>query len=386
MLARPLRGRRKWTGEVPTHAQLRDSSHVGAALADVGGDPRGCRSARWRHRIPLLWLWRLLLGGFAVVYLASETLQAWLPPLLPFLAAVAVEAQFFVAGLRQGRQQAGATTDRGPQPRDLAEFGWANRTLTVRDDEAELVLRPGEMADAEIVECSICTRRSSRRCRHELAQIEDAESPVAPYVAPPPVAPPSKVRRRLLQALIVLALFTGVFFLDKLDPRWQNLSASTRSATITVLNREASRIAGHPAEVLRRQRPPRRIRPGCGRARRGRRTPDVADSGRLLPPLPDQSHAPVGRAVLGQGACGLRSRGVASNGVSREAIANCYAYQSGVSVGQALGLTAGTARGLMHEQLADNPADFDATPAYVVPHGCQAGGSFDLHLDGDHFP
>ena len=53
-------------------------------------------------RIPLLWLWRLLLGGFAVVYLASETLQSWLPPLLPFLAAVAVEAQFFVAGLRHG--------------------------------------------------------------------------------------------------------------------------------------------------------------------------------------------------------------------------------------------------------------------------------------------
>ena len=57
-------------------------------------------------RIPLLWLWRLLLGGFAVVYLASETLQSWLPPLLPFLAAVAVEAQFFVAGMRQGRRPA----------------------------------------------------------------------------------------------------------------------------------------------------------------------------------------------------------------------------------------------------------------------------------------
>src|SRR3954463_6482379 len=53
-------------------------------------------------RIPLLWLWRLLLGGFAVVYLASTALQAWLPPLLPFLAAAAVEAQFFVAGLRRG--------------------------------------------------------------------------------------------------------------------------------------------------------------------------------------------------------------------------------------------------------------------------------------------
>ena len=80
-------------------------------------------------RIPLLWLWRLLLGGFAVVYLASETLQSWLPPLLPFLAAVAVEAQFFFAGVRQGRRPASTVADRGPQARDLAEFGWANRTL-----------------------------------------------------------------------------------------------------------------------------------------------------------------------------------------------------------------------------------------------------------------
>ena len=84
-----------------------------------GGSPGTCRRAIPRAAMqsaqsapsarPPLWVWRLLLGGFAVVYLASETLQAWLPPLLPFLAAVAVEAQFFVAGLRQGRRPAFAT-------------------------------------------------------------------------------------------------------------------------------------------------------------------------------------------------------------------------------------------------------------------------------------
>ena len=149
------------------------------------GSPVGTMGAM---RIPLLWLWRLLLGGFAVVYLASETLQSWLPPLLPFLAAVAVEAQFFVAGVRQGRRPASAAADRGPQPRDLAEFGWANRTLTVRDDDAELVLRPGEMADAEIVEWLNLHQAELEALgpgRHELAPIEDAESPVALYVATP---------------------------------------------------------------------------------------------------------------------------------------------------------------------------------------------------------
>ena len=341
-------------------------------------------------RIPLLWVWRLLLGGFAVAYLASETLQSWLPPLLPFLAAVAVEAQFFVAGLRQGRRPSSATADRGPQPRDLAEFGWASRTLTVSDDEAELVLRPGEMADAEIIEWLNLHQEELAALgsgRHELAPIEAAESPVAPYVAPPTVAPPSKVRRRLLQALFVLALFTGVFFLDRIEPRWQNLPATTRAATISLLGREASRIAGHPAQVI------------CDVS--GHHVGFVQDAdglaevgGRRMWLTPDVCYR-LYRISHTQRAAGPSSgKAIAVfaheawhlHGVSREALANCYAYQSGVSVGQALGLTAGTARGLMHEQLADNPADFGATPAYVVPHGCHAGGSLDLHLDDDHFP
>jgi hypothetical protein len=73
------------------------------------------------------------------------------------------------------------------------------------------------------------------------------------------------------------------------------------------------------------------------------------------------------------------------HGVGSEAVANCYAYQSGVHVGRALGLSMGIARRLMHEQLADNPADFAGT-AYVVPSGCRRGGSLDLRLDGAHFP
>jgi hypothetical protein len=40
----------------------------------------------------------------------------------------------------------------------------------------------------------------------------------------------------------------------------------------------------------------------------------------------------------------------------------------------------------MREQLADNPTDFAATPQYIVPSGCQRGGSLDLHLAGRHFP
>ena len=93
----------------------------------AAGTPRAspaCHSARiGAVRLPLIWLWRLLLGGFVVAYFASGTLQLWVPPLLPFLAAVAVEAQFFVSGLRASGGRA-VRGDRGPQERDFADFGY----------------------------------------------------------------------------------------------------------------------------------------------------------------------------------------------------------------------------------------------------------------------
>src|SRR5438874_2030156 len=98
-----------------------------------------------------LWIWRLLLLGFAIAYLASAELQAWLPPLLPFVAAAAVEAQFFFAGVRAGRQRR-TFADPGPQQHDLDELGWGARTVTVTQGDAELVLRPGELEHEEIVE------------------------------------------------------------------------------------------------------------------------------------------------------------------------------------------------------------------------------------------
>jgi hypothetical protein len=341
-------------------------------------------------RVRLLWLWRLLLGGFAVAYLASETLQAWLPPLLPFLAAAAVEAQFFVAGVRQGPTAATTTADPGPQPRDLDDFGWASRTVTVRGGGAELVLRPGEMADAEIVEWLDLHERELESLgpgRHELAPITAPESAVASYVAPPPAGRPRRVRRRLLEALAVLALFTAIFFLDRIEPRWQRLSASTRGATVTLLAREASRIAGHPAQVIcdTNGRHVGYVQDADGLAEVGGRrmwlTPDVCYRLYRITRTHRSSGPASGKAiaVFAHEAWHL-------NGVARESVANCYAYQSGVAVGQVLGLSETTARALMREQLAGNASDFAATPQYVVPDGCHRGGDLDLGLSGDHFP
>jgi hypothetical protein len=341
-------------------------------------------------RVQLLWLWRLLLGGFAVAYLASETLQAWLPPLLPFLAAAAVEAQFFVTGVRQGRRSATPTADAGPQARDLADFGWASRTVTVRGGGAELVLRPGEMPDGEIVEWLNLHERELEELgpgRHELAPITAPESAVAPYVASPPAARASRVRRRLLEALAVLALFTAIFFLDRIEPRWQRLSATTQNATVTLLARQASRIAGHPAQVIcdTTGRHVGYVQDADGLAEVGGRrmwlTPDVCYRLYRITHTKRSAGPASGKAiaVFAHEAWHL-------SGVARESVANCYAYQSGVAVGRALGLPVARARALMREQLADNPSDFAATPQYVVPHACRNGGDLDLGLGGDHFP
>jgi hypothetical protein len=282
-----------------------------------------------------LWIWRLSLVAFAIAYLASMTLQAWLPPIVPFLAAAAVEAQFFVAGIRApgGRRP---VVDRGPQRRDLEELGWP-------DEEGEL-----------------------------------------PAVAVPR---PRRVRSRLLQALVVLAVLGGVFWLDARGSHWQRLSSSARGATLAVLDREASRIAGHPATVICdvSGRHVGYVQDADGLAEVGGRrawlTPTICyrlhqirSSGRAAGPSSGQAIA-----VLAHEAWHL-------HGEADEGRANCFAYQSGVAVGEALGLSPSTARQLMHEQLADNPYDFEDARQYIVPAGCHRGGSLDLRLDDGHFP
>lgn len=335
---------------------------------------------------PIL-VWRLLLLGFAIVYLSSTTLQAWFPPLLPFLAAAAVEAQFFFAGVRASRRRR-TFADPGPQQHDLDELGWAARTVTVQHGDAELVLRPGELGADEIADWLDAHGAEIGALgpgRHELARIDSATSPLAHHVEPT-TRPRGRARVRLLQALAVLALFAGLFLLDTRSEHWQHLSAAARASTIGVLDRQASRIAGRPAMVT------------CDVA--GHHVGSVQDADGL---------AEVGgtRAWLTPQVCydlyRIKQTGRAGSssghaiavlaheswhlhGESSEALANCFAYQSGVSVGEALGLSPATARRLMHDELARNSSDFADSPQYIVPSGCRQGGSYDLHLDGVHFP
>jgi hypothetical protein len=191
---------------------------------------------------------------------------------------------------------------------------------------------------------------------------------------------------RLLQALAVLALLAGVFYLDTREEHWQRLPASARAATISELDRQAARIAGHPADVICdvSGRHVGYVQDADGLAEVGGRrawlTPQICYELYQIQRNRRATGPSSGKAiaVLAHEAWHL-------HGEASEALANCFAYQSGVQVGEALGLSPATARQLMHEQLADNPADFAGTQ-YVVPPGCHEGGSLDLHLDDGHFP
>lgn len=285
----------------------------------------------------LLWAWRALLLAFAAAYVASPGLQLWVPAWPPFLAAAAVEAQFFLAGAR-GRPGRRRAADPGPQPRDLEELGWL------------------EEPTGEVVPAAVTTAR--RR----------------------------KALVRLAQALAVLALLAGALVLDRRGEHWQRLAPSARAATVAALDREASRIAGHPAEVI------------CDVS--GRHVGYVQDAdglaevgGRrawLTPPICYQlylvAHTRRADASSGHAVAVLAHEAWHLHGEASESRANCFAYQSGVGVAEHLGLPAATARRLMRDELDRNPSEFADAPAYVVTSGCRRGGVDDLRLDGAHFP
>ena len=73
-------------------------------------------------------------------------------------------------------------------------------------------------------------------------------------------------------------------------------------------------------------------------------------------------------------------------GEDDEGVTNCYAFQSGVALGERLGLSPGTAARMMRQQLAENPIQAKSAPAYLVPPECRNGGELDLAPGTGRFP
>jgi hypothetical protein len=285
-----------------------------------------------RARISIL---ALVIGYFFLPY----GVRAWIPVWLPFLAALGLEVQFFVGGLRE-QPRAALAPDRGPQPHDLFELGWEPEW---EDDEYGDLYEPGARQ---------------------------------PYL------------RHLPEALVAVAIVAGILFYASRPHGWDAVSKGDRARTEAVFSKEATQIAGHSAAVR------------CDSS--GEHVGIVQDAegsaqvgGRvayLVPSLCDrlyqlkskhrvQSFSGTARAIAV-----LAHESWHLNGIADEGVANCYAFQSGIDVGVHLGLSESRARAMMREQLATNASDSAADSRYLVPAGCRNGGEYDLRPDSDRFP
>ncbi len=273
---------------------------------------------------------------------------AWryaVPLWLPFLLALGLELEFAAGGLLRGVRNTPAERGRAPLQADLDRFGWRGEEPPEDDDPAF-------------------------------------------WSSGPVPRQPQALLRRVGASLAVLAFVALVAYGISVRRGWSSLDHSTQVRVQRVLSREATRIAGH-ASVVHCDTAGRHVgvvQEADGLAEVGGRnvwvTPAICF--RLERVLDGHdirgSFSSTGRAVAVLAHESWHLRGVADEG-----IANCYAFQSGVTLGERLGLSASTARTMMREQLADNAADA-SDPRYLVPAGCDNGGRYDLHPASGRFP
>ena len=292
---------------------------------------------------------RLRLGVLALVvgyFFLPYEVQAVIPVWLLFALAIGLEVEFFVGGWRQSRHGAvRGPVDRGPQPRDIEEHG-------PRYDEWEPVtLFPSDWYGRPVA----------------------AARPYWRYVA---------------EALGGLAVVALILYFAVRPSGWDAVSSANQAKTEAALSREASRIAGHPAEITcddsGQQVGYVQDADGVAEVGGGQAylTPAICDTLYQLAykdrvkSFPRTARA---IAVLAHEAWHLK-------GVRNEGLANCYGFQSGVEIGQHLGLSERRARAMMREQLATNVSDSGSNVQYRVPSGCSSGGAEDLRPAEPAFP
>ena len=296
---------------------------------------------------------RLAAVVFIVAWFLLPELRRWIPPWLPFLALLALEANFLVAGLRE-RGAAPAPRGRRPPETDIDELGgeeWLVPTLV--EVGTHQVWIPAEL---------------------------EADPP-RPRPRPRPLLGP-------LEGLAVLAAVAVVLFVLVPGGGWNSLDESDQQRTEALLSAEAGRIAGHTARVRcdAEGKAVGIVQHADGLAEVGGTnaflTPSICYRlHRLAADGDEGSFSQTARAiaVLAHEAWHLR-------GERNEGVVNCYAFQSGVELGQRLGLSEGTAARMMRQQLAENAITASSAPAYLVPPECRNGGELDLNPSTGRFP
>jgi hypothetical protein len=266
------------------------------------------------------------------------------PLWVPFLLAVGLELEFAIVGWLGPARRLPRERGRGPQLADLERFGWPDEP-------------------------------------------PDDEDPTF-WSSPPVPRPASSALRRLAGSVLVVAFVALVAWGVSVRRGWSSLDESTQTQVERVLSRQAATIAGHTAHVHcdTAGRHVGSVQEADGLAEVGGTnawlTPGICFRlYRVIDHHDSSSFSPTGRAIAV-----LAHESWHLHGVSDEGVTNCYAFQSGVTIGVRFGLSPSVARALMREQLADNTSDSASDPRYLVPPGCRNGGRYDLHRQSSSFP
>jgi len=311
------------------------------------------------------WFWvRVGLVAFVLAWiLGPGELRDSVPILLVFLVALGLEVHFLVSALREGPPR---RPDRGPQEVDRDRYGFE------REPEG-LVLADGE--DGGGVWHAVSSTEEGEEVEEVDEELEpEPRSSLAPL-------------RRFAVGLGVIAALVAVIWVVQRTTGWDSLAGETRAKAVARFSAEASRIAEKSVEIR------------CDEARDyvgavqhvdgvavvgGRLailTPEICDDLYRLAFEDEARGSRTGRAlaVLAHEAWHLR-------GVRDEGATECYALQSGVELGQRLGLSADTARQLMRQQLTENALRGVGSLEYRIPSECRDRGRFDLDLGDTRFP
>ena len=325
--------------------------------------------ALWDRLRSAPWLLHAALILFVLAWLLGPTrLRDAVPIWLPFLIALGLEVFFFVEAQRSsgGRWR----PDRGPQVIDRERYGYAGESeelILVRRGEEELWIPYSGQTPDEVDEL-----------------IADSEGvPATPYV---PARPRYRAVRRLLVGVgLIGALAAGVWYVER-NRGWDGLDTESQAAAERRFSSEASRLARHGVAIR------------CDDSGRivgvVQHTDGVAEvGGRLAYLAPDRCYDLYRLAFEGDVSFSQTARAVAVlaheawhlAGVRDEGTTECYALQSGVELGQRLGLSKDTARQMMKQRLVEN-AGRGAASEYVVGPDCRDGGRLDLDPRSSAFP
>jgi hypothetical protein len=308
------------------------------------------------------------LAAFVVAWIFDVLgLRTALPLWLPFVIALALELQFFAGAWR-------ATARRRPDhaPQDVDVDHQADDFLLVRRGGEEWWIPYAGESPEEVEEMIAEALEEEPDEEDDFEPVElDRRRPL----------------RRLLVGLGVIAALAAVAWFVDSRSGWNGVDDDARAEATARFSAEASRIAGHPVTI--------RCDVSGSFVGAVQHSDGVAEiGGRIAYLTPERcfdlyrlafedetsfSQAAHSIAVLAHEAWHLR-------GVRNEGTTECYALQSGVELGQRLGLSERTARQMMRQQLAENALRGGTTAEYRIPPECRDGGSLDLHPDSSSFP